>query len=314
MSGGGPGEDLGRLPGSYIESTKKGINGRRSVFQAPIDFLFSSALNPIPTDEQINAEPFEYKIRSARSWQSHSFTLLPGTYCILADVESENMEVVRYGLKVGREGEKSERPWLEARDLEQVDATRSRNGTNAVWMQFTSTGNFEVRIATEELCPGNFDTAAVVEALVVDIRRINRSLEASSISLNSKMSELKAAEEIKDVRVLRAQIHIDMVEALKSDIASLQQEVSELDAALTEKKSAWSSEKYAWMDVKQDTWPLMAETQEEAASRSLAAMVQDMRKEAVGIGARLKAMLPERDKRSRASSRSSVRSNGSFRK
>ena len=87
-------KDLGTVPRAYTEATKRGVNGRRSAFQAPIDFLFNP-LNPLPTNEQIQAESFEYKIRSARSWQSHSFKLLPGTYYLLADVETENIDVIR---------------------------------------------------------------------------------------------------------------------------------------------------------------------------------------------------------------------------
>ena len=58
----------------YLQ-TKKGVHGRRSVFQSPIDFFYEPK-NRLPSDEEVDEEMFEYKIRSARSWQSHSFKVI----------------------------------------------------------------------------------------------------------------------------------------------------------------------------------------------------------------------------------------------
>ncbi len=292
-------KDLGSIPRNYVPPTKKGINGRRSVFHSPIDFFYDPK-NKLPSDEAIDAEEFHYKIRSARSWQSHSFKLLPGTYYIIGDVESENTEVVRYGLNLDREGEISERPWAEFRGEPPEDINfRERNGTNRVWLQISSTSNYSAKMCTEEECPGNFDNSKEMTEVRKDIIEMRKRSEQWAIELNECMKEQKDVEKVKDFRILRSKPHIEKVNRLKEAIPRLTQQIDEGDQELEVKNRIWGNLKRAWIDVKEDVWPLMAETQAEVASRELLKMINDMRIEASSIKAiinRITKQLPRKNK------------------
>ena len=254
-------KDLGTVPRTYIPEQKKGVNGRRSVFRSPIEFNYEPR-NRLPSDAEIDEETFEYKIRSARSWQSHSFKLLPGTYYIVADVESENTDVVRHGLSLDREGEISERPWAEKLEDVKRDG-RERNGTSQIWAQFTSIGNYNVQIVNEETCPANFDNTGLMKVIRSEILALKRDSESLSVQLNQKMKEKKECDAVKDFRVLRSKTHIAKVAELQIDIPRLEGEIDEIDAVIGEKQRIWGLAKREWMNVKHDAWPLMVETQEE---------------------------------------------------
>ena len=64
--------------------------------------------------------------------------------------------------------------------------------------------------------------------------------------------------------------------------------------------------KWIWSDVKEDVWPLMAETQSEVASRGLVDMAHNLRLEAAGIRAVIKSSQPERRSRRPSASASKL--------
>ena len=292
-------KDLGSVPRTYVETTKKGINGRKSVFHSPMDFIYEPR-NRLPTDEMIDNETFEYKIRSARSWQSHSFKLFPGTYYILGDVESENTQVVKHGLNLNREDEISERPWAEFKKDNKDTKDMGRNGTNTVWMQLSSTGNFTCEICTEEECNGNFDNDEMVREVRKEILGYRKQIEHKSVELNNFMVEQKEVDAIKDFRILRSKPHVARVSRLKEGIPKLTQEVRDLEAVLTEKNGEWGKLKRAWIDVKEDVWPLMVETQADVASRELMRMVDEMRNETSGMKSAMTGITKRLSERAKA--------------
>tara|TARA_A100001015_G_scaffold634_1_gene805 strand:- start:1670 stop:4528 length:2859 start_codon:yes stop_codon:yes gene_type:complete len=275
-------KELGAIPRAYIEPKKKGMNGRRSVFHSPIEFLFEQK-NSLPTNQMIDDEDFEYKIRSSRSWQSHSFKLLPGTYYILGDVESESSDVVKRGLNLDREVEISERPWNESKNNDKLMQRRKRNGTNRIWMQFSSIRKFSSEVCTEEECPGNFDNDQLIREIREEIHDFRTQIEQKSFELKKCMVEQKDVDAIKDFRALRSKPHIAKVGRLKDKIQKLNQDIKELELKLKEKNRILGELTSAWKDVTEDSWPLMAETQPDVASRELVRIIEDLRTEASGI-------------------------------
>tara|TARA_A100001015_G_scaffold42464_1_gene46616 strand:- start:2719 stop:5499 length:2781 start_codon:yes stop_codon:yes gene_type:complete len=275
-------KELGTIPRAYIESTKKGLNGRRSVFCSPLEFQFEPK-NRLPTDQMIDHEGFEYKIRSARSWQSHSFKLLPGTYYILGDVESENIDVVKRGLNLDREGEISERPWDESKNDDELLQHMKRGGTSRVWMQFSSTGSFTSEVCTDEECPGDFSNDQIIREIRDKIHNFRRRIKQKSCELRQCMLEQEKLDAVKDFRILRSKPHISEINRLEDNTRKLNQDIKELELKLHENNRIWSELTSAWMDVKEDSWPFMVETQADVASRELVRIVEDLRTAASGL-------------------------------
>ena len=297
-------ENLGQIPDSvFTPFHKKGINDKRSVFQSPMDFfLFSHLSNKLPSNEQIEAETFEYKIRSARHWQSHSFKLLPGKYYILADVETENIEKTSIGLNFDRTGEMAERPWLHTGEIIEIDQSRVRNGTMKIYIQFTSTGNFDAQPVTQDVCPGSFSTAAEVVFLKAQTRQLKQKADEIESALYLTRKELDEISSTKDARK-RAALK-ERFDTLSKEIPELEAELEITEKNLKDKRSELFRMKWIWSDVKEDVWPLMAETQPEVASRVLVDMAQSLRAEATGIRAVIKSTQPELQKRSSVSRKS----------
>lgn len=295
-------QNLGQIPDSiFMPFQRRGINDKRSVFQAPMDFfLFTHSVNRLPSNELIAAETFEYKIRSARHWQSHSFKLLPGKYFIIADVESENIEKVRIGLNLDRSGEIAERPWLHTGEIEEDDQ-RIRNGTKKIYVQLTSTGNFDARPVAEDVCSRTFSTAAEVVSLKAHVKMIRRTVDDIESQLYLKRKEFDTIVATKDARKRAAMK--ETFDSLSTEIPELEMELEINETRLKNMRLELFRTKWMWSDVKEDVWPLMAETQSEVASRGLVDMAHHLRLEAAGIRAVIKSSHPEnRSKRPSASS------------
>ena len=143
---------------------RKGINGRKSILKSPMQVLLNSSGNVLLEQFQYS-ETFETKIVAARSWYSHSFSLYPGRYFLIADIEMSEPHQ-RQDLKLEQQDQLDERPWAEMNDEEDSDIDESshdqsntgsaslgktskkkfkpRRGNKRIWLQASSTGNFEI--------------------------------------------------------------------------------------------------------------------------------------------------------------------------
>jgi hypothetical protein len=172
-----------------------------------------------------------------------------------------------------------------------------------VYVQFTSTGRFEVRPVTEEECPSSFSTAEQVIALKTQVKELRFRVEDMERSLYAKRKEVETMEAVKDAR-LRAAQH-EALHALLLEIPQLDVELEEMEKVLEMSRRQLFHTKWMWSDVKEDVWPLMAETQSEVASRGLVDFMSKLRLEATGVKATMKSALPDRVRSS--SSRGSKR-------
>jgi len=186
-----------------------------------------------------------------------------------------------------------ERPWLEADNVTNLDPKiqRKRSGTDNIWIQFSSTGNFKPEIISDREYSGSFDIQALAYIIKQEIYEIKARLESLESALYDKKSELKTSLAIKDPRTLAKMQFENKIPQLNTAIELLEIEIESVEDDLKQKRIKYASLKNSWSDVKEDVWPLMAETQSEVASRGLCRLISDLNNEALGMDATIKSMM-----------------------
>jgi len=143
---GGPGSGSGSGSGSDSDSDSDSDSYSDSnsddSSKPPVDEDLERQLEIARKERLLELEWFETHDAEEQCWLSKSVKLYPGEYYVLVDI-SYNLSDARL-FHLARPKGKSEAPWLDGRPLE----------VNKVWMQTSSTGQYQVRaLHSPQQCP-----------------------------------------------------------------------------------------------------------------------------------------------------------------